>query len=150
MYFLNREIDLRVNSAELWNFIATPRNLNRLTPPYLKFRILSDPPQEMFNGLLILYEITIPRFGKQRWLTEIKHVRAGLSFVDEQRFGPYKFWYHYHEITALDNSSCRMCDQVSYALPFGPLGRLLHQLAVKKMLADIFAYRSQRLLELFG
>ena len=150
MYFLNREIDLQVNSVELWNFIATPRNLNQLTPPYLNFRILSEPPQEMFDGLLILYEVTVPRFGKQRWLTEIKHIRAGLSFVDEQRLGPYKFWYHFHQISANSATSCRMYDQVSYALPFGPLGRFLHQVAVKKMLADIFTYRSQRLLELFG
>ncbi len=149
MHILEREIELNIPDQELWNFIATPENLNRLTPPELEFRVLSEIPEQMYDGLTILYEIKIPFFGRNRWLTEIKHIREGISFVDEQRLGPYSFWYHYHQVTKVAESHSRMLDRVHYRLPFGPLGSVVHHLRVNQMLDDIFAYRAQKLLEIF-
>ena len=88
MHLLEREIILDTDSDKIWEFLSTPINLNELTPPDLHFKILSEVPDKMFNGLTILYEIKIPYFGKQSWLTEIKHIIPGHSFVDEQRRGP--------------------------------------------------------------
>ena len=108
-----------------------PENLNRITPPELDFEIITDLPDEMLNGLIIEYRIGIPLLGKQGWLTEIKHIRPQHSFVDEQRVGPYQLWYHYHEITEVEDG-VRFIDRVHYALPFGPLGALAHILYVRK------------------
>ena len=149
MHILEREIILAADPETLWEFLSTPVNLNDLTPPELHFQILSDVPEKMYNGLTILYEIQIPLFGKRRWLTEIKHIEQGAFFVDEQRIGPYKLWYHQHRIEPFENKT-RMIDRVSYQLPFGPLGRLVHRLWVKKMLTEIFDFRAARLTELFG
>ena len=77
MHFLERSMILNATPDQLWRFLATPVNLNELTPPHLQVKILSDLPDEMFNGLTILYAIQIPLFGTRRWLTEIKHIRAG-------------------------------------------------------------------------
>src|SRR6056300_1716366 len=110
MHFLKREIVLEAPADKVWDFLATPRNLNELTPPGLHFRILSELPDRMFEGLLISYEIRIPGFGTRSWLTEIKHVRDRLSFVDEQRLGPYRFWYHQHIIEAEGPLKTRMID----------------------------------------
>lgn len=149
MYELHREIILDIPCERLWDFIATPKNLNLLTPPDLDFRIITELPERMYDGLTILYHIRIPFFGTQRWLTEIKHIQEGVSFVDEQRLGPYRFWYHYHHIKSLGAKRAKMTDHVIYALPFGPLGYLVHTLKVEQMLRDIFAYRRGKLLELF-
>ena len=149
MHQLERTIDLNISAEELWSFIATPDNLDRLTPGDLEFKIVSKPPEKMFNGLLIEYQIGIPLLGKQRWVTEIKHIREQVSFVDEQRFGPYKLWYHYHEITPLSATRTRMLDRVYYRLPFGPLGQVVEQLWVKGKLKEIFDYRAQKLRTLF-
>ena len=149
MHILEREIILDTDPETLWEFLSTPMNLNDLTPPELHFQVLSEVPQEMYNGLMILYEIQIPLFGKRRWLTEIKHIEAGTFFVDEQRVGPYKLWYHQHRIDAFDKKT-RMIDRVCYQLPFGVLGLLVHRLWVKKMLETIFSYRTARLVERFG
>lgn len=149
MYQLRHEIVLNVNKEELWAFIATPSNLNLLTPPQLDFHIVSTPPATMYNGLLIDYRISIPRFGTRRWLTEIKHIHDGVSFVDEQRIGPYRFWYHQHHLEALSTAQTRMIDTVTYALPYGLLGEGVHRLLVKQMLEGIFDYREKRLPELF-
>ena len=149
MHILEREIILDTDPDTLWEFLSTPMNLNDLTPPELHFQILSEVPEKMYNGLTILYEIQIPFFGKRRWLTEIKHIEEGTFFVDEQRVGPYKLWYHQHRIEALDKKT-RMIDRVCYQLPFGVLGLLVHRLWVKNMLETIFSYRTARLAERFG
>lgn len=150
MYQLHREILLDVPCEALWNFIATPVNLNLLTPPELDFQIVSEVPERMYNGLTIEYRIRIPWFGTQHWLTEIKHIREGVSFVDEQRLGPYRFWYHYHHIKNLGTKKSVMADHVTYALPFGPVGEIVHSLRVRQMLRDIFDYRRNKLLEMFS
>ncbi|MEJ2197171.1 MAG: SRPBCC family protein [Desulfuromonadales bacterium] len=150
MHVIDKKITLHAAPQEVWAFLATPLNLNELTPPDLEFRILSDLPDKMYNGLMITYEIAIPLFGTHRWLTEIKHINEGVSFVDEQRVGPYKLWYHQHFIEPVGEEMTRMIDRVTYLLPFGLLGRLVHKVKVKHMLEEIFDYRTQRLYELFG
>ncbi len=149
MHFLERKIILNANIETVWTFMATPENLNDLTPPELHFQIVSELPEKMYNGLTILYTIQIPLFGKQRWLTEIKHIREGEYFVDEQRIGPYRLWYHEHSIEPAGEKQTQMIDRVSYQLPFGVLGYLVHRFWVKNMLDDIFDYRARRLSKLF-
>ena len=73
-----------------------------------------------------------------------KHIREGRSFVDEQRLGPYRFWYHYHEIRPAEDGVL-LIDRVFYQPPFGILGRLLHRLYIRKTLERIFSYRRERL-----
>ena len=149
MYELEQEQLFPITQEALWDFISQPENLNAITPPELDFEIHSDIPERMYNGLIIRYRITIPWFGSRDWITEIKHIREGFSFVDEQRFGPYKFWFHYHEIRP-EEGGVRMLDRVSYIVPFGVLGRILHRLFIKKMLRNIFDYRFDKLKEMFG
>lgn len=150
MHLLERELVLDAPAQKIWDFLATPVNLNELTPEDLQFEILSEIPERMYNGLTILYAIGIPLFGHHRWLTEIKHIVEGHSFVDEQRRGPYRFWYHYHAVEPAAEGRTRMIDRVTYQLPFGLLGRLVHEIRVKKMLVDIFDYRSRKLAEIFS
>lgn len=149
MHILERELILDTDPETLWEFLSTPVNLNELTPPDLHFQILSKVPSKMYNGLTILYEIKIPVFGKRRWLTEIKHIEEGAFFVDEQRVGPYKLWYHQHRIEPFEKKT-RMLDRVCYQLPFGVIGQLVHRLWVKDTLEKIFNYRAMRLAERFG
>jgi len=150
MYFLEREMILNAEPELVWKFLATPKNLNELAPPELHFQILSAVPERMFNGLTILYRIRIPLFGSHRWLTEIKHIRDGEYFVDEQRLGPYRFWYHQHWIEPLTANRTRIIDRVSYELPCRIVGALIHKIWVKHMLEHIFDYRARRLQEIFA
>ena len=150
MHLLHREIILDAAPSEVWAFLSTPANLNELTPPDLHFQVLSEVPARMYNGLTILYEIQIPVFGKRRWLTEIKHIEEGAFFVDEQRLGPYRLWYHQHRVEPFEGTKTKMSDRVCYQLPFGVIGALVHKLWVRKMLDAIFDYRAQRLVERFG
>ncbi|MBE0582331.1 MAG: SRPBCC family protein [Desulfofustis sp.] len=140
MHLLKQQQFLPVPVETVWELIQNPANLDSITPPDLQFSIVSPVPPVMYNGLIIEYRLRVPYFGHQSWVTEIKHIRPGCSFVDEQRLGPYRLWYHCHELQP-ENGGTMMIDRVHYQLPYGPLGELLHRLVVRRTLERIFAYR---------
>ncbi len=149
MHILKQEQYLGSSLSTAWGFLKNPYNLNDITPPDLDFKIISHVPEEMYNGLIIEYLITLPLFGPQKWVTEIKHIQPFHSFVDEQRLGPYKFWYHYHQIEE-DNGRIKSIDLVYYQPPYGQIGKILHALYIRKNLERIFTYRRAKLKEILG
>ncbi|MGB0744946.1 MAG: SRPBCC family protein [Opitutales bacterium] len=149
IHTLFREQVIKTDIERAWQFISVPANLDAITPPDMSFEIITDIPEVMYNGLLIEYRVGIPLMGKQTWLTELKHIREGHSFVDEQRIGPYKLWYHYHEITEV-GGGVRFIDRVNYVMPFGPLGAIAHALYVKKQLKHVFDFRKEAMVKHLG
>ena len=112
------------------------------------FHILAGGDRDMFPGQIIQYKvIPFPGFAT-RWVTEITHILEGEYFVDEQRFGPYSLWHHKHFLKSIPEGVV-MEDIIDIKLPFGPMGHLVYPL-IKKQLVKIFAYREQKLTELFG
>jgi len=146
---LRYEQFIPADPALVWEFFATPRNLNELTPPGVKFQILSELPGRMYAGQLIEYRISPVPGLWLHWLTEIRHVREGAYFVDEQRAGPYKFWYHEHHLEA-EPGGVKMTDLVTYEIGWGPFGWLAEKLWVRRQLEGIFAYRRQSVAARFG
>lgn len=149
MYTLEKEQLVTAGLEESWNFLKNPANLNLITPADLDFLIISPVPEEMFDGLIIEYRVTIPILGSMRWLAEIKHIRHKKSFVDEQRHGPYTLWYHYHELTETPEG-VKLVDRVHYSVPYGIFGHLLHRIFIKKMLQRIFDYRQAKISEILN
>lgn len=149
MYTLHKATVVETTMERAWEFIRSPANLNLITPDDMAFEIISDIPDEMTEGLLVEYRVQLPLFGKTPWLSELKHIVPGHSFVDEQKIGPYKLWYHYHEIQPLDEGVL-FIDRVTYEVPFGPLGKLVHALFIRKTLARIFQFREERIGQLLG
>ena len=103
----------------------------------------------MHPGQLIEYRVKFMPLFRSRWLTEITHAQEPTYFVDEQRIGPYRFWYHEHLFKTVQ-SGTRITDRVTYELPFGLLGDLVHQVWVKNRLNGIFEYRAEKINRLFG
>jgi ligand-binding SRPBCC domain-containing protein len=147
MYTLYREQYLTTTRAEAWDLLKNPVNLDLITPEDLQFRIIPPVPREMFNGLIVEYRIKIPWFGERTWVAEIKHIKEMHSFVDEQRLGPYRFWYHYHRVDEEDGR-IKLIDRVYYEVPFGIFGRILHFLFIRRTLKRIFDYRRKKLAEI--
>lgn len=140
IYELKRTQFLPASMEEAWDFFSSPLNLNAMTPPSLKFRIESVDSYKMYSGQIIIYKIKILPGFVSTWVTEITEVKAMEYFIDEQRFGPYKFWHHKHFFKEAPGG-IEMTDIVHYALPFGPLGRAVHALFVKNRLKEIFSFR---------
>ena len=140
---------LPVALSVAWDFFSDPRNLGRMTPPSLAIEITSEPPPRMVPGMIITYTIR-PLLGiPVRWVTEITHVREPNLFVDEQRFGPYRFWHHQHHFREVEGGTA-VEDLVHYALPFGPAGRMFGGGFVRRQLEGIFSFRRKFLENTFG
>ena len=139
---------LPVEQSVLWDFVSVPQNLNEITPPDMAFKIVGDLPDRATAGLLLEYRVKIPFLGWTPWLTEIKYVEEGVSFMDEQRVGPYKLWLHTHRLEKVEGGT-KMTDEIRYQIPFGVFGSIAHLLFVRRTLGKIFDYRRQRLNELF-
>ena len=148
IFHLHREQFVPGDPAVIWEFFATPRNLDRLTSPHLRFRIVGDVAPRMFAGQLIEYRVGIVPGLWTRWLTEITHVREGEFFVDEQRIGPYRLWHHQH-LFATAPGGVRMTDHVTYDPGWGPLGTLAHAAWIRRKLAGIFDHRARQTAALF-
>lgn len=149
IYRLHKKQNLPITLDEAWNFLSDPKNLKTITPDYMNFKTLSGADRPMYAGQIIQYIVT-PAFNiKTKWVTEITHVVDKEYFVDEQRFGPYALWHHKHFIKEIDKG-VEMEDIIDYKLPFGILGRMVHPILVKPKLEEIFSYREEKLIELFG
>ena len=146
---LHREQFIPADPSQVWDFFATPRNLDELTPAHLKFRIVSQTPGAMHPGQIIKYRISVLPGLWMRWVTEIRDVQPGVLFVDEQRSGPYKFWRHEHTFTP-ERGGVRMTDHITYDVGWGPFGWLVEKLWVQHQLKRIFDYRFVRVQALFG
>lgn len=140
---------LPIALAEAWTFFCDPRNLGAITPDWLCFDIRSEVPPCMYPGLIIEYRIKALAGLPMSWVTEITHVVAPNYFVDEQRFGPYRFWHHQHHFREV-GEGVEMTDIVHYAMPYGILGLAVHKMVVAKRLKQIFEFRRRKLVELFG
>ncbi len=141
---------LPINKETAWQFFSSPGNLEKITPDDMEFTITSSQVNgKMYPGQIITYKL-IPFSGfKLNWVTEITHVKEGEYFVDEQRFGPYKLWHHKHFFREVANG-IEMTDWVSYKIPFGLVGKIMHTLVIKNKLYKIFNWRYQKLQEIFG
>lgn len=149
LYRLTREQTLPIGIDEAWSFFSDPRNLSEITPPNLGLRVTSDLPPRMHQGMIISYRLH-PLFGiRLGWVTEITHVDEPESFVDEQRFGPYRFWHHLHRFEEVEGGTA-VHDIVHYALPFAFIGRVCHGPFVRTNLERIFDYRRKVLRDRFG
>jgi len=149
MYTLHKEIEVGASPGRVWEFISHPQNLDRITPDDMEFRIVTEVPDRMFNGLLVEYRVRIPLMGWQVWVSEIKHIEPGSYFVDEQKIGPYRFWYHEHRIESAGDK-VNVIDHVSYEVPFGLIGRIAHSLFIRPTLERIFRHREKMFKELLS
>jgi ligand-binding SRPBCC domain-containing protein len=133
--------------TETFEFFKDPRNLSRITPPWLDFSIKSAD-LVIETGAQIDYRIKwwgIPL----RWRTLISEYEPPFHFVDVQLEGPYRFWEHTHVFRPSEEGTL-VTDTVRYVLPFGPLGRIVHAMMVRRQLAAIFRFRQQILTEILG
>jgi ligand-binding SRPBCC domain-containing protein len=130
--------------SEVFPFFSEARNLELLTPPWLQFEVWTPAPIVMRPGLLIDYRIKIHGIPIS-WRTEIEVWEPQERFVDQQLNGPYKLWHHTHTFTEQDGGTlCR--DEVRY-YPRG--GALMNWLFVRRDVERIFAFRKEKLEELF-
>jgi hypothetical protein len=131
--WIDRPIDL------VFNFFSNESNLEKITPPFLNFKILNKDTPEITTGTKINYRLKlhgIPLF----WKSEISNFKKNKTFTDKQLSGPYKKWVHQHDFIICKQGTL-IKDEVVYKLPLGFIGRLFAGYFVNKNVKNIFAYR---------
>ncbi len=134
---VHRDVVVHATLAETFAFFSAATNLERLTPPWLNFRIRTPLPIAMREGLLIEYEIVL--YGLPiPWLTRIDVWQPGVRFIDRQIRGPYRWWHHEHRFEAVPGGT-RVRDDVEFA----PRAGWLTSGKVRRDVERIFTYRQQ-------
>ena len=144
-YWLRAEMLVEQPLETVFEFFADAKQLERITPPILNFKILTPMPVEMQAGLLLDYQISIHKVPI-KWRTEIAAWEPPYRFVDRQLKGPYHLWHHEHTFEATENGTL-VKDKVIYK-PIG--GALVHKLFVRRDLEKIFRYRQEKIAEIFA
>jgi ligand-binding SRPBCC domain-containing protein len=149
VFQLKKKQKVPISIKEAWEYFSNPRNLIDITPPELQMKTSSEIPDKMYRGEIITYVIK-PLLGiSMNWVTEITHVIEGEEFIDEQRFGPYKFWHHLHTFKEI-KGGVEVGDLFHYGLPFGPFSSIVNAMFIQSQLNTIFSFREKVLEKKFG
>lgn len=142
---------LPISLPEAWDFFSSPMNLAKITPKEMAFTVTSpiQADEKMYPGMIITYKVSPVAGIKLNWMTEITQVSDQKYFIDEQRFGPYKFWHQQHHFRAVPGG-VEMTDILTYGLPMGIFGNIANSVFVARKLQHIFNFRKQKTIELFG
>ncbi len=133
---------------ETFDFFEQPRNLPLITPPWLGFRILTPDPIVMRRGLTVDHQVRV--FGMRRhWRSIVSEYDPPFSFRDEQVIGPYRLWDHRHRFWR-EAGETVIEDFVVYAPPPGPVGALIHRIAIRRQLRAIFDFRRRAIARLLA
>ena len=147
-FTIERTQTLPITLETAWEFFSTPANLARITPPNMDFRITSPPQSGIHAGQIITYTVRPLMRVAVNWTTEITHVERPNFFVDEQRFGPYRFWHHQHRFRE-GEGGVEVYDLVHYLLLQDQFAGLINRLFVAPRLRRIFDFRAAALAKLF-
>jgi ligand-binding SRPBCC domain-containing protein len=133
---------------EVFSFFAKVENLERITPAWLNFKIITPLPVEMRSGTKIDYQIKL--YGVPlNWKTEITRWDPPSLFIDTQLKGPYSAWIHEHRFAEQDGKTI-MHDTVDYDIPAGFLTPLINKFFIEKQINAIFAYRRREIERYFS
>jgi len=132
---------------KVFEFFCDEKNLERITPPFLNFRVLGKSTPDIGEGTLIDYQLKLHGLPL-KWRTLIERWRPNESFVDRQLKGPYTRWEHTHAFRPL-NGGTLMTDEVLYRLPMGVLGNTVAGGFVRGDVTKIFEYRKKVINEFF-
>ena len=141
---LNAELYLDHDIKTVFPFFADPLNLERITPPLLRFKVLGMDTESILEGSLISYKLRLRGFPV-KWLTRIEEWDPPHKFVDRQLKGPYRLWHHTHTFESVDGGTS-MRDIVKYRVPGGSL---VNRLLVENDVRKIFEFRREKIVELF-
>lgn len=141
---IHRAAVVPASLEETFAFFSDAANLERLTPPWLAFRIRTPLPVVMREGATIDYRISL-RGLPLPWRSRIDVWEPGVRFVDRQLVGPYRWWRHEHRFTQVTGGTL-VVDQIEYL----PRLRVLSRHLVERDLARIFDYRCDSMQRIFA
>lgn len=148
MHLVTRERWVSAPIERTFEFFSDAFKLELITPPSLRFQMLTPGPIEVDQGTVLDYRLRVHGVPI-RWRSVIEKWEPPSRFVDRQLKGPYKLWLHTHTFEARGGGTV-VGDVVRYALPLGPIGDVVNRLVVRRDLEDIFDYRYEAISRLLA
>ena len=145
---LYREQWIPASLPAVFSFFSEARNLDRITSPWLHFKVLGQSDPELRAGSLIRYKLVwygIPL----SWTALIEEWCPPARFIDIQLKGPYRFWRHTHAFEPHDGGTL-IKDTVHYAVPLGAVGDFCAGWLVRHDVRRIFDYRETQISVMFN
>ena len=136
---LRYETVVRAPLLATFAFFSDAANLERLTPAWVRFSIVTPPPIVMRAGLEIAYRIRL-RGVPIPWTSRIDVWEPHRRFVDRQLAGPYLWWRHEHRFEIVGGGT-RVIDEIEYL----PRAAWLTASVVRRDVERIFRYRQEAL-----
>lgn len=131
-------------ARDVFAWHARPGALERLMPPWQRYRPIERAGTGIQDGARIVFEIGLGPFWI-RWVAMHSGYQEGREFRDEQLQGPFESWEHAHRFISENEETSWMEDHLSYQLPLSPLSDLLAGRLVGSRLERVFRFRHERL-----
>lgn len=133
---------------QVFAFFSDARNLERITPPMLRFRVLHMTTATIASGTEISYRLRLHGLPIA-WTSRIIDWEPPRGFTDMQTRGPYRYWHHRHAFESHAGGT-HLRDRVRYRLPLHAFLPKWVRAAVEGDLARIFLYRQSAVAALFN
>jgi len=134
---------------DVWDFFCEMKNLTAIMPPEMGLRIVTPESPRVEPGLIVICKVRMFANFSTQWVTQITHVEPKRFFIDEQPFGPFRYWHHRHSFEQTEGGVL-VKDLVYYALPVPFGAQLINELAGRPRMEAIFSYRKKKIAEIFG
>ena len=149
VHLLERAQRVPLDVDETFRFYSEVGNLERITPPWLRFRILDPRPDRLIGGAHLQYSLVL-HFVPIRWTTEIDEWEPPAPVHRLPGARPVQAVGAHAHVRAGAGGGTLMTDTIRYAIPYGPLGSLAHVAFVRRDLRRIFDYRRDTVSALLG
>jgi uncharacterized protein (TIGR01777 family) len=130
-------VGVSIREAFAWHM--RPGAFERLTPPWERVEML-DRGEGVKDGSRVVLGLRVGPL-RQRWVAVHENVVENRSFRDVMESGPFRRWRHTHRFEPEARDACLLEDNVTYVLPFGPVGEWLGRGMVRRKLDRMFNYR---------
>jgi len=147
-FILDHKQWIPASTHQVWDFFSSEKNLEKLTPAFLKFRVDSMSTASIEENSLISYRLKIHGLPV-KWRSKIINYDPENSFQDIQLSGPYRTWNHTHRFMELGEGTL-IQDFVKYKIPLGAIGGLFANTFVKNDIEKIFQYRRKKVSDIFS
>jgi ligand-binding SRPBCC domain-containing protein len=134
--------------SEVFSFFSDARNLEAITPPWLRFKIVGQTAPEIAEGTELTYRLRLHGIPL-KWRSLIAAWEPETRFVDVQLRGPYAKWRHTHTFEEVAGGTI-IRDHVVYRLPLGSFGRIVAGAFVDRDVKSVFRFRKERTAELLA
>lgn len=138
---------LNAPAEQVFEYLRSPVNLQRIAPPETQFVYVDPPPLIELGSRLVC---KVQAYGMiQQMSYEIIDLKVPERYRERMVEGPLQLWLQDY-ILEPGHDSVTLINQIEFEPPAGLLGLIVNERRILEALEDGFDYRAQALRKVFG